>query len=242
MFFTIIADVVPESQRHLSLPIHLTSLTISRAYAFFQITAATLVATVAGVPLAYWLMKYSVWLPMVIGACVVIFGVLFIFLLPETLDRHQVHRPSGHGAQESLLPSSSTEQEEDEEAPASFSKKNLSGILLRIEESRFVFKSPLLCALAFTFLVRRLDRDSIQLLFQLASKRFNWSLGEVSSPVPTYASFPILTQQSPVVFPNPPNLHHQLRPPNLHPPRNLCPARQKNIFGPNNPRSSRSTR
>jgi hypothetical protein len=126
-------------------------------------------------------MKTSVWLPMLIGGGIVIFGTLFIFFIPETLDRGQVYRPSGHGEQESLLSPSSVEQEEDEdEAPASFSRKSFSGILLRIEESRFVFKSPLLCVLAFTFLVRRLDRDSVQLLFQLASKRFNWSLGEVS--------------------------------------------------------------
>jgi hypothetical protein len=130
-------------------------------------------------------MKTSVWLPMLIGGGIVIFGTLFIFFIPETLDRGQVHRPSGHGEQERLLPPSAAEQEEDEdEAPASFSK-SLSGILLRIEESRFVFKSPLLCVLAFTFLVRRLDRDSVQLLFQLASKRFNWSLGEVSPSLPS---------------------------------------------------------
>lgn len=132
-------------------------------------------------------MKTSVWLPVLIGGGIVIFGSFVIFLLPETLDRGQIHRPSDHGEQERLVPPSAAEQEEDEdEAPVSFSKKSLSGMMLRIEESRFVFKSPLLCVLAFTFLVRRLDRDSVQLLFQLASKRFNWSLGEVSSPIPSF--------------------------------------------------------
>jgi len=176
-----VADVVSEERRYSLLTHYLAfiPLTSPRAFVFFQIAAAGLIATLAGVPLAFGLMKYNVWLPMLVGLGIILLGLFAICFLPETLDRHKSHDPSSssdqHGEGESLL---RTEPEE-EEATISFSRKSLSLFLERIEESRFVFKSPLLCVLAFTFLSSRLNL--VQLLFQLASKRFHWSLGEVCS-------------------------------------------------------------
>lgn len=124
-------------------------------------------------------MKHSVWLAIIIGLGFIILGSIAMIFLPETLDRHKVHRSvvSRNGETESLLHDPSEDGEGEEEEPISFSKKSLALFLERIEESRFVFKSRLLCVLSLTFSVRRLGMD--QLMFQLASKRFHWSLGEV---------------------------------------------------------------
>lgn len=171
MYYTIIADVVAEEQR---------------ATVFFQIVSASLIATLAGVPLAWWLIKVSsLRAPMMAAVLFVLLGALLVLLLPETLHLREdlrISSPDTDQAQEEVIEyeGSSTE----DEGALTFSRKNWSMLLEKFEESRFVFTNPKLLALSATFLVQSLHGMMNQFLLQLASKRLGWSLADASFLIP----------------------------------------------------------
>lgn len=134
-----------------------------------------LMATVIAVPLSWYLMKTSLFIPMSISLGFMVLGMLIVLLLPETLNRSQVPDPAED------ISSSAADSEDEGGLPNSSKKKTIILVVVRkVEESRFIFASPMLCALAVTFLVQSIHWMSIELLFQFASERFHWSLANVS--------------------------------------------------------------
>lgn len=148
---------------------------IYRAKAFFQGTAAYLIAGVLAIPFSWYLMKKSSFVPMTISIGFLFLGMLVVFFLPETLDRSHVPDPA-EGT------SGSDPESGDEGGLLDLPKKKsvISVIVRKAEESRFIFASPMLIAVAISFLVQSTHAFSIQLLFQFASERFHWSLADVS--------------------------------------------------------------
>jgi hypothetical protein len=147
---------------------------IFRAAVFFQGTAATVIATVVAIPLSWLLLKKSMFVPMSVSVGFMFLGTLVVLLVPETLNRSLVPDP----AEET---SGSDVDSGDEGGLLNPHKQKtiVSVIVRKIEDSRFIFSSPMLCALAVAFLVQSLHGVSISLLFQFASERFHWSLADV---------------------------------------------------------------
>lgn len=151
--------------------------------------AASLVATLAGVPLAWWLIKISnLRIPMIMAIVFALLGTLIILVLPETL--HLKERQilplddSGQAPAEVVRDESSSL---DGEGTPTFSKKNWLMLLEKFEESSFVFTDPKLLALSATFLVQSLHAVMTQFLLLLASKRLDWTIADVCT---TYFSIP----------------------------------------------------
>ncbi|TGO19947.1 hypothetical protein BPAE_0329g00080 [Botrytis paeoniae] len=171
MYYTIIADVVAEEQR---------------ATVFFQIVAASLIATLAGVPLAWWLIKVSsLRVPMMAAVLFLLLGALLVLVLPETLHLREhlsISSPDPDQAREEVMEDEASST--DDEGALTFSKKNWSMLLENLEESRFVFTNPKLLALSATFLVQSLHGIMNQFLLQLASKRLGWTLADASFLIP----------------------------------------------------------
>ncbi|TGO38156.1 hypothetical protein BHYA_0080g00040 [Botrytis hyacinthi] len=171
MYYTIIADVVAEEQR---------------ATVFFQIVAASLIATLAGVPLAWWLIKVSsLRVPMMAAVLFVLLGALLVLVLPETLHLREhlsISSPDPDQARGEAMENESSSS--DDEGALTFSKKNWSMLLENLEESRFVFTNPKLLALSAAFLVQSLHGIMNQFLLQLASKRLGWTLADASFLIP----------------------------------------------------------
>ena len=121
-------------------------------------------------------MKRSPWVPMLLGLGFIGFGTILTILLPETLNLTKAPHtvPDAPTAQ----PDQNLMDTSDERSNSS-AKKGIVAVLEKLEDARFVFASPALCTLAFTFLFQSLGGNSISLLFQLASKRFHWSLAGV---------------------------------------------------------------
>jgi hypothetical protein len=147
---------------------------ISRASVFFQGTAAALIATVVAIPLSWQLLKKSMFVPLSVSLGFVLLGTLIVLLVPETLNRSQIPDPA-----EDLSSSDVDSGDEGGLLNSSRKKTMISIIVRKVEDSRFIFASPMLCALAVTFLVQSLHGASISLLFQFASERFHWSLANV---------------------------------------------------------------
>ncbi|TGO69588.1 hypothetical protein BOTNAR_0009g00350 [Botryotinia narcissicola] len=171
MYYTIIADVVAEEQR---------------ATVFFQIVAASLIATLAGVPLAWWLIKVSsLRVPMMSAVLFVLLGALLVLVLPETLHLREHLSISSPDPDQSRGEAMEDEgSSSDDEGALTFSKKNWSMLLENLEESRFVFTNPKLLALSSAFLVQSLHGIMNQFLLQLASKRLGWTLADASFLIP----------------------------------------------------------
>ncbi|KAB8291654.1 hypothetical protein EYC80_006454 [Monilinia laxa] len=169
MYFTIIADVVPEERR---------------ATVFFQITAASLIATLAGVPLAWWLIKISnLRVPMMLAVLFTTLGATLILILPETLHLREDQILSTDVVVQTEVLGDENSSSVDEGA-LTLSKKNWTILLEKFEESRFVFTHPKLLALSITFLFQSLHGNMNQFLLQLASKRLNWTLVNASFLIP----------------------------------------------------------
>ena len=124
-------------------------------------------------------MKSSNFIPLTIATGFLVLGTIVILFMPETLDRSRVVDPV-----EDM--SSSDEESSDEGGLLDTSKKStlLSAFVRKVEESRFIFASPMLCALAISFLAQSMHGLSNSLLFQFASERFHWSLANVSLSLP----------------------------------------------------------
>ncbi|KAF5871299.1 putative alternative oxidase protein [Botrytis fragariae] len=171
MYYTIIADVVAEEQR---------------ATVFFQIVAASLIATLAGVPLAWWLIRISnLRVPMMAAVLFLFLGALLVLVLPETLHLREHlsnSSPDPDEAREEVMEDGASST--DNEGALTISKKNWSMLLENLEESRFVFTNPKLLALSATFLVQSLHGIMNQFLLQLASKRLGWTLADASFLIP----------------------------------------------------------
>ena len=145
-----------------------------RAAVFFQGTAATLIATVVAIPLSWLLLKKSMFVPMSVSVGFIFLGTLVLLLVPETLNRSLVLDPAEE--------TSGSDVDSGDEGGLLNPRKQktiVSVIVKKVEDLRFIFSSPMLCALAVTFLVQSLHGTSISLLFQFASERFHWSLANV---------------------------------------------------------------
>ncbi|MCJ1360355.1 MAG: hypothetical protein MMC33_010360 [Icmadophila ericetorum] len=181
--YAVVADVAPESKRG---PI------------FFQVSAAALISTVVGIPLSWLLMKTDPFKALLVATGFIALGNVLVLFLPETLQLAK----KNDAALNHLAPESDTE-EGISPALAKSSKIDLKvSIVEFVEDSRFIWANPGLCALIFTFILSTLSSNSISILFQLASQRFHWSLADASFLIPfsSVTNFVILIAILPVVY------------------------------------------
>ncbi|KAE9374833.1 MFS general substrate transporter [Stipitochalara longipes BDJ] len=151
MFFAILSDVTPEDRR---------TRVFSLAY------AASLISTLVAIPLSWSLMKINVWIPMFVIVGLFNLGLLLCLFLPETLER-------------SKIPAPSTESGHFPEHHQSIQSR-ITQVFENIRDSLSIFESYLIFGLSFTFLLQTLHGYSVDILFQLASERFHWTLAEAS--------------------------------------------------------------
>ena len=128
-------------------------------------TAAVLVSEFIAAPISSLLMDYNIWLPLVAGLISQILGVLIAIALPETLP------PPTIDATNSLVADETAED----------LRKSIK-VWKKIEEIfEFLFRDKAVAFLVIGFLVLRLGRQSMSILLQYVSKRYDWSLSQVRS-------------------------------------------------------------
>lgn len=139
-----------------------------------------MVATVVAVPLAWLLMQQDVWIPILVGLGFILFGMILLLGLPETLYRLRPFDPIHDDDR-------SSEHEESADPKT-------TNVVEIFKWSRFVFTSPLLCIMALTFLVQSLTQSNNHILLQLASQRFDWSFANVCTPAPIHLALRLTGQ------------------------------------------------
>jgi hypothetical protein len=150
---------------------------VDRARVFFRQAAAGLISTVVGIPFAWYLMKKNILITLWISIGFATFGASLCLFLPETLERTKVPDFTPDTAADE-------EREQAEDRPNSphrqSMKRNLAKLFDKVQGSHFVFASPMLFGLSIVFLLQALSGHVVDLIIQLASERFNWTLGDVS--------------------------------------------------------------
>lgn len=153
----------PNSHPHQELTGHRTPI-------FFGIQALILGTQMIAVPLGSVLMKRDLWLPMYLSIASLITGILVTLPMPETLKRDTESEP--------LI---SHESEDDEPSKDGNFVTNFVKVGINaVKDFKVLFTSSLMIALIFTFLVNNLTYLFVNLYLQYASRRYHWTIGEVS--------------------------------------------------------------
>lgn len=129
-----------------------------------------------GPPTASYLMERNLWSPLMAGFVAQTLGVLVAIILPETLvvtleksaDVPQADNSTGG---ESIL---------NKQKLSSNSRK----LVQRVGDAfEFLNRDTAVALLVFGFLVLRLGKQAITLLLQYASKRYGWTIAQVTKAI-----------------------------------------------------------
>lgn len=117
-------------------------------------------------------MQWSIWLPLVIGPCVIILGTGLTAFMPETMHlRKHVNTPT-----DTVTPiNSSGDSSHDNSVLATFTRHLRSAIAGLKHSTNLIRSAPLLLLLS-TFLVHYLIQNVDDISLQYISKRFSWPL------------------------------------------------------------------
>ncbi|KAI0391243.1 major facilitator superfamily domain-containing protein [Xylariaceae sp. FL0594] len=154
MVTTIVADVVPPNLR---------------STVFFYRFCAELIAECAIPPVTYLLMRMNVWVPLLAAVGFSVLAITMTLFIPETLP---VANPDINGD----VPHSPTSPSRG----SSLSEPPARSVWFQQARESFAFvtRDKTVAALVFTFLVSKVGRQSVNVLFQYVSKRYGWDLSE----------------------------------------------------------------
>jgi hypothetical protein len=104
-------------------------------------------------------------------------GFVLCLFLPETLERSKLPDPNTETV---IYENNFPAENESISAHQKSIQRRIFQVFRSLQDALSIFKSYLLFGLSFTFLLQILHGYSLEILFQLASERFHWSLGNVS--------------------------------------------------------------
>ncbi len=155
-------------------------LTAGRSSAFFYRLTSELIAECVVPPIASILMKRTPWIPLVTAIGFMTLGILMTLIIPETLPV-EVPQPeyiASNGAQREVE-ISSVDMGLSSHGPKPYKWENW--ISTSKEFFDFVTRDKLVVAFLFAFLALRVGRQAYHIFLQYVSKRYYWSLAQVSS-------------------------------------------------------------
>ena len=127
----------------------------------------------AATPLSAALMSKNPWIPFILSSIIQFIGFLLAFSIPETLsiDKQTQRNPM---------------QAEEAEASQNSKTNSLRSRLLGLfqdgsKKDRSKWMGSNVQLLLFAFFVTTLSKQSMQLLLQYVSKRYNWSFAQAST-------------------------------------------------------------
>ena len=166
------------------------SLRSDRGTVFFYRFCTDLVADLLIPPLTSHLMSIDVWMPLLGAVISVGLATVMLLAFPETLPIRALFQQQSNGA-------ANTSGEEGGGKPSWFTAKGwTSGIRALKENFGFITSHAALGSLVLTFLISKVGRQSTNILFQYVSKRYGWTLAQVSTPQPSRSRETRLTSPS----------------------------------------------
>ncbi|KAF3020670.1 hypothetical protein E8E14_013045 [Neopestalotiopsis sp. 37M] len=155
---TVVTDVVPPELR---------------ATVFLYRFCPTLVADLVVAPITAALMAIDLWIPLLLSVAIQGLGALLVVLtVPETLPISKVEDDIDEREDLSEDPSVAPDKQHN------VARRWLEWILDHIASFSFVTQHAAIWSLVSTFLISKVGRQASNVLFQYASKRYGWSLGQ----------------------------------------------------------------
>lgn len=152
----------------------LSRLFISRATALFRITSVAILCEILATPVSAYLMTRDPWTPYMLGLGIATLGAFSALLMPETLPEAKSKTSSADAVVEE-------ETHSDPSAKRSM-RQHIKGKLRGfLESTQFVTGSPAITVCLFSLFITSISKQSTSLLLQYTSKRFHWSIADVSS-------------------------------------------------------------
>jgi hypothetical protein len=157
------------------------------ANVFFLMLSCMLISTIIAAPIGALLTQTSPWGASFLSFGIILFGTSGVLALPETLDRGLV-----------------VESEEDpglrERLARAFEggiKKTMARTLhlgrTCYKATAFIWHSRNITLLLFTFFIGHLGKQSVVVMVLYGSRKFGWSIGEVSPMSDVKQTLPLLT-------------------------------------------------
>ena len=138
--------------------------------------SCVILAEILATPFSAYSMTFDLWYPYILGLIIIVLGSAPSIFIPETLDDAKAKMKSLHFDIES-------ESYQSMEPPGkqSLSKEILQQAKEFKESTGFIWRDGNICLLILVAGVSFMSRESTNLMLQFASKKFNWSIGEVSN-------------------------------------------------------------
>ncbi|GAM35309.1 MFS multidrug transporter [Talaromyces pinophilus] len=161
MLMTVVADVFSAEER---------------GTAMFRLSAMSFVAEIVATPLGATMVKSNPWTPYMLGIVIMIFGSMFVVVMPETLNQMGVR----DGIQDE-----STEDSDERSTLSMAKNETITQIVVAqaqefISSSKFLWTSPRVLISIIAVFAGSLDRSSGSLLVQYVSAKFHWTIAEAS--------------------------------------------------------------
>lgn len=149
---------------------------LTRTIVFFYRFCTDLVADLITPPITSFLMDRHLWIPIVAAMGFQTLSVIMSTFLPETLPKLG-HRDLRGSLEPSPIPSNTLERDDGT------GKHNIILKLVRKINDLFGFltHNTAVAILVPTFLISKVGRQAMNILFQYASIKYNWTLSQVNS-------------------------------------------------------------
>lgn len=137
--------------------------------------SCVLVAEVLATPISAYLMTIDPWIPYILGYMVILVGYMSVFFIPETLEYAKAKRLNRGRSDNST------------ETTTRLGKQSTLQVLRHqmhdfTESIQFMWANSNVIWMVLVVFVSVFSRQSTAILLQYASKKFGWSIAQVSSP------------------------------------------------------------
>lgn len=146
-----------------------------RSTVFFYRFCTDLIADLFTPPITSLLMNKNLWIPLLLAVAFQGISAVIASGLPETLPLADLEHSNGN---EDSSPVATTSPEIDKHSTLNFHW--MSWLRQVIQSFSFVTRHRAITALVFTFLISKVGRQATNILFQYVSKKYMWTVSEVS--------------------------------------------------------------
>lgn len=137
--------------------------------------SCVLVAEVLATPVSAYLMTIDPWIPYSLGYVVILVGYTSVFLLPETLEYAKAKRLN----REIINNSTETTTRLGKQSTLQVLRHQWRDFTASI---KFMWADSNVLWIVLVVFVCMMSRQSTAILLQYASKKFGWSIAQVSNP------------------------------------------------------------
>ncbi|KAI5814503.1 major facilitator superfamily domain-containing protein [Pyronema omphalodes] len=176
LILMVLADVTPDADR---------------TTAFFQLQGCVLVSELIAPPVSAWLMSMCLYYPLLCSLALLVFAILVACALPETRGLGYEASGAGIAGIAAVKPATETEPLLSD-GPGIYPKRRRPAARKHHGILSFLKHDINVTLLVMSFLMYTMGRQTMMLLIQYVSKRYNWTLAMAGELLSVRAAFNLI--------------------------------------------------